>query len=166
MVLLAVKNSTSREKIAGIDMLPYVKAAITFLGLAPEDALVAENEYRHFMFLVSENDRHDGTIVPSKRADLVWHAHILHTSNYREFCDTVFGRFIDHNPGLERGTNPFNQAVTHTKMLHDRIGRQGFALNYFSYLTDGSAGESDADTPGAAHICGGGGTGGTVDDDE
>ncbi len=28
----------------------------------------------------------------------VWHAHILHTEEYAEFCQNVFGFFLHHHP--------------------------------------------------------------------
>lgn len=38
------------------------------------------------------------TIVPTRRLDRVWHAHMLDTAKYRADCDEVFGRFMDHFP--------------------------------------------------------------------
>jgi hypothetical protein len=30
--------------------------------------------------------------------DVFWHAHILHTRQYAEFCERVFGQFLHHDP--------------------------------------------------------------------
>lgn len=30
--------------------------------------------------------------------DPAWHAFMLHTAKYREFCDKYFGHFLDHDP--------------------------------------------------------------------
>jgi hypothetical protein len=30
--------------------------------------------------------------------DEIWHTFILHTADYRDFCNKYFGRMIDHNP--------------------------------------------------------------------
>ncbi len=30
--------------------------------------------------------------------DQLWHAFVLHTKLYRNFCDRFFGRYIDHDP--------------------------------------------------------------------
>lgn len=55
-----------------------------------------EKEYRRFLTL---KQMYPGvSLVPSKLVDQVWHAHILDTRAYREDCNTVFGRFIDHYP--------------------------------------------------------------------
>ena len=37
-------------------------------------------------------------LAPSPEVDKGWHAFILHTADYAEFCDRVVGRFIHHLP--------------------------------------------------------------------
>jgi len=55
-----------------------------------------EKEYRRFLAL---KQMYPGiSLVPSKLVDQIWHAHILDTRAYREDCNTIFGRFIDHYP--------------------------------------------------------------------
>ena len=56
----------------------------------------AEQEYRRFLSLKVMYPNQ--ALVPSKMVDKVWHAHILDTRAYREDCESVFGRFIDHYP--------------------------------------------------------------------
>lgn len=53
-------------------------------------------EYRRFMGLIAKGNR--GVSMISKTVDAVWHAHILHTRDYADFCQAVFGRFIHHAP--------------------------------------------------------------------
>ncbi|MFK4100824.1 glycine-rich domain-containing protein [Streptomyces sp. NPDC019531] len=38
-------------------------------------------------------------LSPSPFVDDFWHAFLLHTKAYREFCQENFGRFLDHQPG-------------------------------------------------------------------
>jgi hypothetical protein len=40
------------------------------------------------------------SIVPTSGIDEVWHTHILDTAKYRDDCDRIFGRFLDHFPYL------------------------------------------------------------------
>jgi len=40
----------------------------------------------------------EGRLSPSKAVDAGWHAFILHTADYAEFCDRVAGRYIHHTP--------------------------------------------------------------------
>lgn len=37
-------------------------------------------------------------LPPSLDIDEVWHAHILHTEEYAEFCQNVFGFYLHHHP--------------------------------------------------------------------
>lgn len=43
--------------------------------------------------------------VPSRKVDLGWHAFLMYTREYREFCGRVAGRFIHHEP-TDDGTKP------------------------------------------------------------
>ncbi|MFI6286773.1 glycine-rich domain-containing protein [Streptomyces sp. NPDC051018] len=38
-------------------------------------------------------------LSPSPLVDDFWHAFLLHTKAYRDFCDEHFSRFLDHQPG-------------------------------------------------------------------
>jgi hypothetical protein len=40
-------------------------------------------------------------LVPSKMVDIGWHAFILHTMDYAEFCQRIAGRFLHHVPEEE-----------------------------------------------------------------
>jgi anti-sigma regulatory factor (Ser/Thr protein kinase) len=40
----------------------------------------------------------DGHLSPSETVDAGWHAFVLHTADYAEFCDRIAGRFIHHRP--------------------------------------------------------------------
>src|SRR5687768_16254485 len=56
-------------------------------------------EYRKFMTLAVLRDDLD---MFSGEVDEVWHAHILFTRQYAEFCQAVNGKFIHHDPVLPR----------------------------------------------------------------
>ena len=55
-----------------------------------------EAEYRKFLALQLMYP--EAVIVPCKIVDEMWHRHILDTAAYREDCDAIFGRFLDHFP--------------------------------------------------------------------
>ena len=56
-------------------------------------------EYLRFIFLAQKVRFKP---VPSQEVDMFWHYHILNTRLYRDFCDTHFGKFIDHMPLLKQ----------------------------------------------------------------
>jgi hypothetical protein len=64
------------------------------LSLAEADRAVAL--YRCFLKLCVLYP--GARIVPTRRLDRVWHAHVLDTAKYRADCDHVFGHFMDHFP--------------------------------------------------------------------
>ncbi len=55
-----------------------------------------EGEYRKFLALHLAFPEMD--VVPCQIVDEMWHQHILDTAAYREDCDAIFGRFLDHFP--------------------------------------------------------------------
>lgn len=62
-------------------------------------------EYKKFL----ERAHKDSSISPSFDVDEVWHAHILHTKQYRDDCQRIFGYFLDHTP--TRATTESNKAL-------------------------------------------------------
>jgi hypothetical protein len=91
------------------------------LGLSLEQVLNNIEGYRQYLFLYHLYP--DRILVPSKEIDQVWHTHILDTAKYREDCDLLFGRFIDHWPyfGLadEADRAALEQAFVETQALYD-----------------------------------------------
>jgi hypothetical protein len=55
-----------------------------------------EGELRRFFCLIGTCD--GPLAVISRKVDEIWHQLVLFTPLYREFCQKVFGRFIDHVP--------------------------------------------------------------------
>jgi hypothetical protein len=53
----------------------------------------------------------DGHLSPSETVDAGWHAFILHTADYAEFCDRIASRFIHHRPNDPSEANPEQQAI-------------------------------------------------------
>lgn len=82
----------------------------------------AEREYRRFLTL--KHLYPSVTLVPSKEAHAIWHAHILDTRAYRLDCHRLFGRFIDHYPYLgiygEKDYNEFEAALAKTAELYEK----------------------------------------------
>jgi hypothetical protein len=66
------------------------------LGWTNEQCDLAEIEYKRFLHL-NEKFR-NGTIVPHRTMDLMWHHHILDTRAYHKDCETIFGQYFHHFP--------------------------------------------------------------------
>jgi len=80
-------------------------------------ARAAINEYRRMLYLIQQFP--DAPVVPSKLVDLVWHEHILDTTQYKQDSQRMFGRYIHHAPAF--GDNE-DDAVKEEKegMLRDQ----------------------------------------------
>lgn len=86
---------------------------------------LAEREYKRYLTLIKLHMRK--RIVPSKLMDEFWHMHILDTKAYREDCQDVFGRFIDHFPyfgiyGKEDHQNLLNEFEETKEMYRNQFG--------------------------------------------
>jgi hypothetical protein len=53
----------------------------------------------------------DGHLSPSETVDAGWHAFVLHTADYAEFCQRIAGRFIHHRPNDRSEAAPDQQAI-------------------------------------------------------
>jgi hypothetical protein len=110
------------ERLNQIDFGP-----IAFKLMNPEDGAVLSidrvtisiEQYRQFLllnYLYPER-----AIVPSQMIDKVWHTHILDTAKYREDCQLLFDRFMDHWPyfGMTDAADrqSLNTAFSETQVL-------------------------------------------------
>lgn len=134
------RSARVKAKIKQINFNPFLDKAKELFGLAESEFDTAVREYSHFLYLAYWNKRLENNImvVPTKTADTLWHAHILHTQAYTNTCNDIFGHYLHHNPGLKEGTVPFEVAVKHTKRHHDFVyhkkNRPGFDDNYFDFV--------------------------------
>jgi hypothetical protein len=67
------------------------------------EAREAKLWYRRFLWL-SYQSNFRRTYAISQKADELWHGHIVFTRRYREDCDRVFHRYLDHTPST--GASP------------------------------------------------------------
>ncbi|MEX5631930.1 glycine-rich domain-containing protein [Parafrankia sp. FMc2] len=67
------------------------------------------------------------TLAPSRRVDIGWHAFVLHTREYADFCNQVAGRFIHHIPESTRPS--LEQVATVRTRTTDAIAAAGYALD-------------------------------------
>ncbi|MBL7488396.1 hypothetical protein I6A60_07180 [Frankia sp. AgB1.9] len=67
-------------------------------GVVPSDEFLDEGvlalKQYYVVALLDPTNRH----AVSDVIDPFWHAHILHTKPYIDFCDRVFGQYIQHEP--------------------------------------------------------------------
>lgn len=69
--------------------------------LAREETLSLEEArslFRDTILFLWLGSQVKGSLAPTPRIDLGWHAFLLFTQDYRVFCHEYFGHFIDHHP--------------------------------------------------------------------
>lgn len=87
------------EKTKLIDEYSFEFLKERFQSIYPCDEyefLGIVEEFKKFLKLVLKQDKPLAMI--GKGIDELWHTFIIHTPQYREFCEEVFGEFIDHQP--------------------------------------------------------------------
>lgn len=77
-----------------------------------------EREVRRMLRLRHEYP--DQPVSPSPIVDEYWHALILHTTIYREYCSQAFGQFVEHAPGSEgdRPRETYLSQLRNTRRLY------------------------------------------------
>ncbi len=92
----------ARQHIYSIDLAPVLERLVKVDGWRRREAVKAIEQYRNYLFLRTKYPTEK--LPPSYEVDEVWHAHILHTNEYRKFCNAAFpeleGGYLDHYPQL------------------------------------------------------------------
>jgi hypothetical protein len=84
-----------REEIETED-LSFLTPRLSKEGYTLEVIPPMIREYRRYLIM---RVFHSGELpMYSIPIDDAWHAHILHTAKYRQFCDRIYGYYLDHRP--------------------------------------------------------------------
>lgn len=106
MAVVAVWAGRERERLVREAPLPqFLKRKLrdAYPHLSAKDTELVERGLRQF-FLACVRSKGKFVAMPSRVVDSMWHEFILHTRAYREWCDLVLGRFMDHVPAEVLGS--------------------------------------------------------------
>jgi hypothetical protein len=78
-------------------------------------------------FLLACARNPDTPLTPSKAVDEGWHAFVLHTREYADFCRQVAGHFIHHAPDDPDGERP--DTAARTEMTVEVMRRTGLPVD-------------------------------------
>ncbi|WP_059006208.1 glycine-rich domain-containing protein [Streptomyces specialis] len=96
-----------------------------FSGLTEEKADRGVGQMLAFVAACAASDK---PLSPSPIVDDYWHAFLLHTKAYADFCDRAFGKFIHHQPGfLDKEEHGGGKAIR-TRTL-DAITYAGYEID-------------------------------------
>jgi len=90
------------DVIDQLDLSVEKRAVLALEACKPRHIDLLEREFKRFLVLALLVKSDDYRLVPSRPVDALWHELILNTPKYREFCDKVFGRYLDHKPEASR----------------------------------------------------------------
>src|SRR5581483_11586611 len=83
----------------------------------PADAVQCEKSYKNFLFLQKKYSHLN--LVPNREIDEFWHNHILHTKNYFNDCQQIFGHYLHHSPAVAgEAPDQLIEAYLLTKQLY------------------------------------------------
>lgn len=91
--------------------------------LRGENLAVVDNEFRRFMELVLCEPGPLAMI--DIRADELWHTFILFTPQYKDFCDSVMGFFVHHQPRTSKTPVPSGAVTNFVNAYVKRFGALG-----------------------------------------
>jgi hypothetical protein len=87
----------AKERIVSADVSSVIKRLVQVEKWSEKDALAACQYYRNYLYILLKYS-HQYELPPSLEIDEMWHAHILHTHDYQQFCQLVFNNFLHHQP--------------------------------------------------------------------
>jgi hypothetical protein len=95
---VSVPSSEPLQRIWHYDLRKLQNYMARKQTIPTEELTVAIQEYKKFMCLKLMSGDYDAeNLSPSPLVDSVWHAHILCTKDYAQFCEACFPQFVHHN---------------------------------------------------------------------
>ena len=113
-----IELQEAQKIIYSLNLDPIIYRLSHVYKWSRKDAREAVEQYRNYIFLRKKYFPQD--FPPSQDIDEVWHAHILHTKDYINFCQQVFGSYFHHNPGSEDTAVFAEQFERETQELYNK----------------------------------------------
>ncbi|EWC59958.1 hypothetical protein UO65_4738 [Actinokineospora spheciospongiae] len=139
--VLGTPLASGRDLVGGELFERLVSRVVTDAGV---DREMAERAVDQSLAFLAASARHVGEpLSPSAGVDLGWHAFLLYTREYTEFCHRIAGRFIHHVPDDAPGSAPTGAG--------GRVGRTPAAIEAAGYVVDHELWFSGTDRCGSCH---------------
>jgi len=135
----ATELEHAKNIIYSTDLQPVIDRLVKIEKWSKKDAEEVTKQYRNYLFLKKKYPEHN--LPPSKDIDEAWHAHVLHTKDYREFCKQAFSnkkdQYLDHHPHIakEGSMERLNQLFEKTQNLYrQEFGEYLYQITGRSFL--------------------------------
>lgn len=89
---------------SALPVLPRRGLRKAYPKLETKDVDLVERGFRQFFLACARSDGRQ-VAMPSKAVDAYWHAFILDTKGYADWCDRALGRFLHHVPTERLGND-------------------------------------------------------------
>ncbi|RSM87539.1 hypothetical protein DMH04_11050 [Kibdelosporangium aridum] len=136
MTAVAVDGLTGRSLVTGELFERLTHRVVRDEGYEPPLAVRVVDQALAFLGACAAGDGRP--MSPSRLVDPGWHAFVLHTRDYREFCDRVAGRFIDHVPTDDARAGVGEPAVALHRTV-DAMRAAGYVVDHDLWFASGRA---------------------------
>ena len=135
-----------KQHIRKLDLSSVRAKLMEKAGWSSERTFLVEDNYKRFLYALGQIHAGEMISPPSDDVDEFWHQHILDTRKYREDCENLFGRYIDHTPQLT--TEEQRRADERRRKVYDdhKLDRKSFANGDGGGVDGGGCGGSSTVT--------------------
>lgn len=138
---VAIEPATGRSLVSDQLFERLVSTIIRGHRLSPAVATRIVDQALVFLAACAKNPA--ARLGPSRLVDIGWHTFVLHTRDYRQFCDRVAGRFIDHVPTEEEDeTADGPEAAATLRRTVRAIREAGFTVDTLLWPSAADSGSS------------------------
>lgn len=125
----------SKVVIDSVDLSEVIERLVHIDKWKKNDAIEACKQYRHFLYLKKKyGDKYE--LPPSKDIDEAWHAHILHTEDYVNFCNEAFGGYLHHHPHTKKNALSIDQLAELFEKQTQHLYKQEFGDYIYAVRTN------------------------------
>jgi hypothetical protein len=118
---LTEAQESAKNQIYSLELGDIIKGTSLDEGWTDADADEAELWYRHFLWMCYLSDERRPVAGLSRKADKLWHNHILNTIRYTDDCNRIFHQYLHHQPILGIATREQDEAVEATRQECQRL---------------------------------------------
>jgi hypothetical protein len=119
-------QTSDLAKLLAFPFTPLIERMVDKHGWSEQDALQGFEDLMRFFFLGAAH-KWAVPFAPPPKIDEIWHNFLLFTKEYRQFCFSFFGRFIDHMPRLRSDPPNLFKPISYTQLA---------ALELYGRLSD------------------------------
>lgn len=112
------------QYIEEFDLSSELRSAVEEGDVEEDEVEAAERETKRFLALASLQDVEGRRLGPTRKVDALWHAFILNTEAYHDFCMKVYGEMLHHVPATaEMREAPIENARSVVEDLFESVDR-------------------------------------------